>query len=63
MKMKKIILGTNMEASKKIMKAILGDAYKVFYDTQRPRTLKEIRSEQGKGLNSKNIFEEKPCKK
>ena len=57
MKMKKIILGTNMEASKKIMKAILGDAYKVFYDTQRPRTLKEIRSEQGKGLNSKNIFE------
>ena len=63
MKMKKIILGTNMEASKKIMKAILGDAYKVFYDTQRPRTLKEIQLEQGKGLESKNIFEEKPCKK
>lgn len=63
MKTKKTILEMNMEASKRILKAILGDAYKVFYSTQRPRTLKEIRSEQGKGLNSKNIFEEKPCKK
>jgi hypothetical protein len=55
-----------MNAVQRIIKAILGDAYLYFYQKNRkPRSLKEIRSEQGKGLNSKNIFEEKEerCKK